>query len=210
MTISEGQLKQASLRNWQGAPLHVIKIAAKHVNADIILLDCNPSLSTINRNVIMSSDYVVITVRPEDFSRANVDTFINRMARNVHEPHMFGGSWLQQMVFTIRPEVNQEFMPANARYPLVNTFTKVLGCIMADYASTGNVETTRNPNNPDHQVSTSVLGVFHDQAATAIQAEMNTIETKVRGIMNRLSACEVTPPASHNARSPVTARLTID
>lgn len=23
MTISEGQLKQASLRNWQGAPLHV-------------------------------------------------------------------------------------------------------------------------------------------------------------------------------------------
>lgn len=45
---------------------------------------------------------------------------------------------------------------------------------MADYASTGNVETTRNPNNPDHQVSTSVLGVFHDQAATAIQAEMNT------------------------------------
>lgn len=31
----------------------VIKIAAKHVNADIILLDCNPSLSTTNRNVIM-------------------------------------------------------------------------------------------------------------------------------------------------------------
>ncbi|CAN0432629.1 unnamed protein product, partial [Ectocarpus fasciculatus] len=81
MTISEGLLHDVAQQNWQGAPLHVIMDTARLIEADIVLLDLNPSLSTINRNMIMSSDYIVITTRPENFSLENMDTFANKMAR---------------------------------------------------------------------------------------------------------------------------------
>jgi len=87
--------------------------AAKTVEADIVLLDLNPSLSTINRNMIMSSDYVVVTTRPEEYSLENMDTFMNKMARNDPDAHRYGGSWLQQMIHHIRPTVNYEHRPGN-------------------------------------------------------------------------------------------------
>lgn len=87
-------------------PCQVIMDAAKLVNADIVLLDLNPSLSTINRNMLMSSDYIVVTTRPEEYSLENMDTFINKMTRNDLSADMYGGSWLQQMIHNVRREVN--------------------------------------------------------------------------------------------------------
>lgn len=80
--------------------------AAKLVNADIVLLDLNPSLSTINRNMLMSSDYIVVTTRPEEYSLENMDTFINKMTRNDKSADVYGGSWLQQMIHHVRRQVN--------------------------------------------------------------------------------------------------------
>lgn len=85
--------------------------AAKVVKADIVLMDLNPSLSTINRNMIMSSDYIVVTTRPENFSLENMDTFMNKMVQNDPLADVFGGSWLQQMVHHIRPKVNHTYVP---------------------------------------------------------------------------------------------------
>lgn len=95
--------------------------AARAVEADIVLLDLNPSLSTINRNMIMSSDYIVLTTRPEDYSLENMDTFMNKMVKNDLAAHTYGGSWLQQMIHTIRPAVNFITDPNNPpRYDLLN------------------------------------------------------------------------------------------
>jgi len=80
--------------------------AAKAVEADIVLLDLNPSLSTINRNMIMSSDYIVITTRPDNDSVETMNTFMNKMVQDEPCPGRYGGSWLQQMVHRIRPTVN--------------------------------------------------------------------------------------------------------
>lgn len=89
--------------------------AAKAIEADIVLLDLNPSLSTINRNMIMSSDYIVVTTRPEDFSLENMDTFMNKMVLNVPTTDEYGGSWLQQMIYHIRPKVNEDTAQGPAR-----------------------------------------------------------------------------------------------
>lgn len=89
--------------------------AAKAVEADIVMLDLNPSLSTVNRNMVMSSDYIVVTTRPEDFSLENMDTFINKMSRNVPVADEHGGSWLQQMIYNIRPKVNEDTATGPAR-----------------------------------------------------------------------------------------------
>eukprot|EP00752_Nemacystus_decipiens_P012338 g10938.t1 len=177
MTISEGQLADPAHRHWQGPPLHVIMETARVVEADIVLLDLNPSLSTINRNMLMSSDYIVITTRPEEYSLENMDTFVNKMARDDLFADTYGGSWLQQMIHHIRPEVNYERVPGKPpRFPLPTTVPKILGCVIADYSSQGNVENTMNPTRPPDFISTQVNGVFHDGAAGAIQTGMNSVQ----------------------------------
>lgn len=94
--------------------------AARLIEADIVMLDLNPSLSTINRNMIMSSDYIVITTRPDNFSLENMDTFTNKMSRNDPDADLYGGSWLQQMLYNIRPRVNHGFHGAPPRCDILN------------------------------------------------------------------------------------------
>ncbi len=59
------------------------------------------------------------------------------------------------------------------RYPLPTTVPKVLGCVIADYSSQGNVETTRNPERPPCFLSTPVNGVYHDKTSDALLSGMN-------------------------------------
>ncbi|CAM9792559.1 unnamed protein product, partial [Ectocarpus fasciculatus] len=142
----------------------------------------------------MSSDYIVITTRPDNFSLENMDTFANKMACNDPDADLNGGSWLQQMLFNIRPTVNHGFQGAPPRYPLPVTVPKVLGCVIADFSSQANVETTRNPERPPDFLSTQVNGVFHDSAAGAIQHGINSITTRMRGLMTEIFNNEVTSP----------------
>ena len=47
---------------------HVIQMAAKKVQADIILVDIGPNLGAINRSVLLASDYVAIPLGTDLFS----------------------------------------------------------------------------------------------------------------------------------------------
>lgn len=106
---------------------------ARMVKADIVLLDLNPSLSTLNRNMVMSSDYIVVTTRPEDFSLENMDTFMNKMTRNDPLTDNHGGSWLQQMLYNIRPLVNRNnLLGEPPRCDVLNFGPTDVSCLCTD------------------------------------------------------------------------------
>jgi chromosome partitioning protein len=58
----------STLKNLPGAFHYLIKETAEKINADIVLIDCNPSLSAINQDLIISSDYFILPTSPDYFS----------------------------------------------------------------------------------------------------------------------------------------------
>lgn len=58
----------STMKNLPGAFYYLIKKTAEQVNADIVLLDLNPSLSAINQALIISSDFFILPTSPDYFS----------------------------------------------------------------------------------------------------------------------------------------------
>src|SRR5271156_3215085 len=46
-----------TLQNLPGSISYLLQVTAQHHNADYVLIDMNPSLSSINQNLLMTSDY---------------------------------------------------------------------------------------------------------------------------------------------------------
>ena len=63
-----------TLRNLPGSIYHLLALTAKHHNADIMLIDMNPSLSSINQNLLMTSDYFLVPTSPDYFSMMAIDS----------------------------------------------------------------------------------------------------------------------------------------
>lgn len=93
-----------------GFALQIISSAARTTGVDFVLVDLNPNMNTLNRNVIMSSSYIVLTTRPDDFSHENINTVLDKIVGSDNNPTtcQHGGSWMQQMRFNIREKVNRE------------------------------------------------------------------------------------------------------
>lgn len=87
VTLGIAQELSGSLQTLQNLPgsLSVLleKTALAH-RADYVLLDLNPSLSSINQNLLMTSDYFLVPTSPDYFSVMALDslaTFLPRWAR---------------------------------------------------------------------------------------------------------------------------------
>lgn len=57
-----------SMENLPGAMNYLIETTAQKYNIDYVIFDMNPSLSAINENVLISSDYFMVPMSPDYFS----------------------------------------------------------------------------------------------------------------------------------------------
>lgn len=92
--------------------------------------------------------------------------------------------WLMVGVLGLQPF---DSTLVRGRYPLPTTTPKVLGCVIADYSSQGNVERTMNPARADF-LSTQVNGVFCDHAAGAMLNAMNRWARRAEGLVEDASS----------------------
>lgn len=58
----------ASMKNLPGALNYLVEETARKYKIDIVLFDMNPSLSSINQDTLISSDYFVVPTTPDFFS----------------------------------------------------------------------------------------------------------------------------------------------
>ncbi|WP_394831690.1 AAA family ATPase [Pendulispora rubella] len=63
-----------TLKNLPGAISHLIDMTAAEMEADYVFVDMNPSLSSINQNILMTSDYFLIPCSPDFFSLLAIDS----------------------------------------------------------------------------------------------------------------------------------------
>ncbi len=62
-----------SLQNLPGSISYLLNKTAKKFKADYILVDLSPSLSSINQNILMTSDFLIVPTNPDIFSVVALD-----------------------------------------------------------------------------------------------------------------------------------------
>jgi cellulose biosynthesis protein BcsQ len=70
-----------TLQNLPGSLSYLIDKTAEHHNAHFVLIDMNPSLSSINQNLLMTSDYFIIPSSPDYFSVMAIESLSTVLPR---------------------------------------------------------------------------------------------------------------------------------
>ncbi|MCX7030769.1 MAG: AAA family ATPase [Spirochaetes bacterium] len=106
-----------TLQNLPGSFSYVLAKTAEAYNADYILLDMNPSLSSINQNLLLTSDYFLIPTSPDYFSVMALDSLSTVIPR-----------WAD---WSRKAQTLQ--ILTSATYPFPNVSPKFLGIIIQKY-----------------------------------------------------------------------------
>ncbi len=106
-----------TLQNLPGSMSFLFDRTAEHHRADIILLDMNPSLSSINQNLLMTSDFFIVPTSPDYFSVMAIDSLTTVIPR--------WRAWARQ-ASSLR-------LLREATYPFPDTTPKFLGTIVQKY-----------------------------------------------------------------------------
>ena len=122
-TISDSLV---TLQNLPGAINYLLDETAKKYNADYILIDMSPSLSSINQNLFMISDYFIIPTAPDYFSVMALDSLSNVLPK-----------WYAQSKRLQNNEILQE-----AEYKFPTKTPKFLGIIIQKF------DVDKNSNKP--------------------------------------------------------------
>lgn len=104
-----------SMENLPGALNYLVEEAGKKYNIDYAIFDMNPSLSAINQDIFVCSDYFIILSSPDLFSLMSIDSLCRVLAT--------WETWAQKA----RP------LFQNATYPLPTTTPKFLGYTINDF-----------------------------------------------------------------------------
>ncbi len=78
----------ATLENLPGAFNAFIKEVEDKYSIDYTIIDLNPGLNSINQNLVLASDYIIVPTNPDPFSVMALDTLCNILPR--------WASWLSQ------------------------------------------------------------------------------------------------------------------
>lgn len=113
-----------ALENLPGCFSYLFRKTAEKYNVDFVLIDMNPSLSAINQDLLISSDYFLVPTSPDIFSYMS----INSLARVLP-------SW-ENWAKRARPIFQ------NAEYPLPNNTPKFIGYTINDFNLTHGNPTT--------------------------------------------------------------------
>lgn len=103
------------MKNLPGSFSYLIRKTAEHHDIDYVIIDLNPSLSAINQDLIVSSDYFVLPSAPDFFS----EMAIKSIARVIP----LWETWAKQ--------ARQIFK--DSTYPLPSTTPKFLGYTINDF-----------------------------------------------------------------------------
>lgn len=106
-----------TLQNLPGSISYLLTKTAERHEADYILIDMNPGLSSINQNLLMTSDYFIVPASPDYFSVMAIDSLATVFPR--------WRAWSRQA----------SSMPIfrEATYPFPTTVPKFLGTIIQNY-----------------------------------------------------------------------------
>jgi len=110
-----------TLHNLPGAISHLINITAEQVGADYVVIDMNPSLGSINQNLLMTSDFFIVPTNPDYFSLMAIDSLMNFLPK--------WRSWAEKAASL--PVLRQ------AEYPFPAVVPKFLGTVMQKYRPRG-------------------------------------------------------------------------
>lgn len=106
-----------TLQNLPGAISYLFKKTAERHAADIVLIDMSPSLSSINKNILMTSDFFVVPTSPDYFSVMALDSLATVLPK--------WRAWSKQAAGL---EVLQE-----SAYPFPDIVPQLLGLIVQKY-----------------------------------------------------------------------------
>ncbi len=106
-----------TLQNLPGSISYLIRKTAEKFRADYVLVDMSPSLSSINQNLLMTSDYFLVPTSPDYFSVMAIDSLTMVLPD--------WGSWLKQ--------AQSMQILRDATYPFPQTTPKLLGTIIQNY-----------------------------------------------------------------------------
>lgn len=106
-----------TLQNLPGAISYLLDVTATAHGYDYILIDMNPSLSSINQNILMTSDYFVIPSSPDYFSLMAIESLSLVLPR-----------WA---AWSMRARTNPVL--SSAVYPFPNVTPKLLGTVIQNY-----------------------------------------------------------------------------
>lgn len=106
-----------TLQNLPGAPSHLLEVTAERFDADYVLIDMNPSLSSINQNLLMTSQYFIIPCSPDYFSLMAINS-LSQILPDWKE-------WSEQ--------AQEMAVLEDATYPYPSINPKLIGTIMQNY-----------------------------------------------------------------------------
>ena len=129
------------------------KTAERH-DAEYLLVDMNPSLSSINQNLLMTSDYFIVPASPDYFSVMAIDSLATVFPR-----------WRAWSKAATKMPIFRD-----AAYPLPTTVPKFLGTIIQKYR----IRTQATASQEDEGAPTS------GKPAAGFQKWINDINSKVR------------------------------
>jgi cellulose biosynthesis protein BcsQ len=106
-----------TLQNLPGSISYFLSICAKKYKADYILIDLNPSLSSLNQNILMTSDHFLIPSSPDFFCVLAIDSLATIL------PKWFAWSDKAKSMDILK----------DATYPFPQKVPKFLGTIIQKY-----------------------------------------------------------------------------
>jgi cellulose biosynthesis protein BcsQ len=120
--VSLGMAQQLSamiqtLQNLPGSLSYLVEKTGKKYDAEYVLIDMSPSLSSINQNLVMTSDFFLVPASPDYFSVMAIDSLTTVLPR--------WRAWSKAANST------QAFR--DAVYPFPETVPKFLGTIIQEY-----------------------------------------------------------------------------
>lgn len=70
-----------TLQNLPGSISYLLNVTAEKYSADFVLIDMNPSLSSINQNLLMTSDFFLVPTSPDFFSVMAIESLSTVLPR---------------------------------------------------------------------------------------------------------------------------------
>lgn len=106
-----------TLQNLPGSLSYLLEKTGEKYDAEFILIDLNPSLSSINQNLVMTSDFFIVPASPDYFSVMAIESLTMVFPR--------WSAWARQ--------AGSMSVFREATYPLPTTIPKFLGTIIQKY-----------------------------------------------------------------------------
>lgn len=115
-----------TLQNLPGAISYFIDRTADQCNADYVLIDMNPSLSSFNQNLLMTSHFFIVPTTPDYFSVMAIDSLANVIPT--------WQAWAEK--------AHSLPILKDATYPFPDITPKFLGTIVQNYRPRGGAPAT--------------------------------------------------------------------